>query len=321
MNELIGNTPLIKINYLYQEKKYHLYAKLEYYNLTGSIKDRMVLFLLTKAKENGLLKDGMPIIEATSGNTGISLAAIGAYLKHKVIIFMPKWASRERVLLMESYGAKVHLVSKEEGGFQACIKKADELAKELNGYRPNQFENTENINAHYLTTGIEILKDLSSITGFISGIGSGGTLMGVGKRLKEVNPKIKIIAMEPDSLPLLKDNLAKGEHKIEGIGDDFIPSLVDTTLIDDVIDINDLDAINMSRKLAQNLGLGVGISSGANFLASVLAKEKYDGNMVTIFADDNKKYLSTDLTKTKNDDNPNFLSNQIHLIDYEFIRK
>jgi len=232
---------------------------------------------------------------------------------------MPNWVSRERVLLMESYGAKVHLVSKEEGGFEACIKMADELAKQINGYRPSQFDNIENMNAHYYTTGDEIMKQLPSVTGFISGIGSGGTLMGVGKRLKEVSEKIKVITMEPDNLPLLRDNLAKGEHKIEGIGDDFIPSLVDINQIDDIIDVNDLDAINMSRKLAKELGLGVGISSGANFLASVLANEKYEGEMVTIFADDNKKYLSTDLSKEIDDDS-NLLSNQIQLIDYEIIK-
>ncbi len=319
MKELIGSTPMIKINYNYKGIKSHLYAKLEYYNLTGSIKDRMALFILKKAKEDGILKDKMPLIEATSGNTGISLAALGAYFNHPVIIFMPNWVSRERVLLMESYGAKVHLVSKEEGGFEACIKMADELAKQINGYRPSQFDNIENMNAHYYTTGDEIMKQLPSVTGFISGIGSGGTLMGVGKRLKEVSEKIKVIAMEPDNLPLLRDNLAKGEHKIEGIGDDFIPSLVDINQIDDIIDVNDLDAINMSRKLAKELGLGVGISSGANFLASVLANEKYEGEMVTIFADDNKKYLSTDLSKEIDDDS-NLLSNQIQLIDYEIIK-
>ena len=255
----------------------------------------------------------MPIVEATSGNTGISFSALGKYYKHDVHIFMPDWVSSERINIMKLYGAKVYLVSKEEGGFKECIKRADELAKKINGFRPNQFDNIKNIEAHYNTTGKEILDKINNIDCFVSGIGTGGTLMGVSKRLKEYNKNIKVIAIEPDTLPILTKGEYNGSHKIEGIGDDFIPSLVVENEIDNVIDINDNDAINMSRKLASTFGLGVGISSGANFLGSVLSG--YD-NVVTIFTDDLKKYLSTDLSKEINKDK-NLISNNIELVSME----
>jgi len=313
---LIGNTPMIKINYEINGKIKSIYTKLEYYNLTGSIKDRMVYYIICKAKENKMLKDNQPIIEATSGNTGISLAAIGSYFNHKVHIFMPEWVSVERKKLMEMYGAEVHLISKEEGGFLKCIEEADKLALEINGFRPNQFSNYDNVLAHYETTGKEIINQLPDVKYFVSGIGTGGTLIGIGKRLKEKN--VKIYAFEPDSLALITKGINKGEHKIEGIGDDFIPKIVDLDIIEDIFLINDLDSINMARKLAKELGLGVGISSGANLLASILLNEKVNDKIVTVFPDDNKKYLTT-LLSDKIDNNPNFLSNKIKLINYEMV--
>ena len=321
MKKLIGNTPLIKICNQYKNEIKNIYTKLEYYNLTGSIKDRMVEYIISKAKEKGLLKDNMPIIEATSGNTGISLAAIGSYYKHPVYIFMPNWVSMERVKIMESFGAKVFLVSKEEGGFIECIKRAKKLANDINGFLTNQFANKDNIDAHYQTTALEIINGMQgkSYGGFISGIGTGGTLMGVGKRLKEFDERIIITALEPDKLPILSKGINFGSHKIEGIGDDFVPDLVDFNLIDDIILINDDDAINMARKLAKELGLGVGISSGANMLGAIILQEKINKEVVTIFPDDNKKYLSTDLLKAI-DLNPNFLSNQIKLLNYVVIK-
>lgn len=316
IENLIGNTPMIKIKYRYQNKENAVYAKLEYYNYTGSIKDRVAYYIITKSKELGLLKDGQSIVEATSGNTGISLAAIGALTHHPVHIFMPDWASVERIRIMELFGANVYLVSKEEGGFREAIRRSEEYAKKIDGFLPKQFENTLNIEAHYLTTAKEIIESLPNIDTFVSGIGTGGTLIGVAKYLKEYRSDIKIVALEPDKMPLLSGKEIIGNHKIEGIGDDFIPSLVDSKRIDKVVLINDDDAINMSRLLAKNLGLGVGISSGANFLASVLAGGKC---VATIFADDFKKYLSTDLAK-EIDDNPKFLSNQIELIGIEVLR-
>lgn len=316
--DLIGSTPMIKITYLDRGVKKHICTKLEYYNITGSIKDRMVEYVLHEAKRNGVLKDHMPIIEATSGNTGISLAALGAYYKHPVIIFMPDWCSKERVQLMKSFGAEVHLISKEEGGFKRCIKEADLLAKTLNGYRMNQFSNNDNKLAHYYTTALEIIRSVPEVSSFTSGIGTGGTLMGIGTKLKEYNHDIKIIALEPSKMALLSGSNVLEHHKIEGIGDDFIPELVDKNIIDDVYKIDDEDAINMARLLARKLGLGVGISSGANFLSAILVNRNYDGVCVTVFPDDNKKYLSTSLVEPISNCE-HFISNEIELLDYEIL--
>lgn len=315
MDNLIGNTPLIKITYKYNDVVRSMYAKLEYYNYTGSIKDRIAYYIINKSYEDGTLKKGMPIIEATSGNTGISFSALGRYYGHDVHIFMPDWVSNERKNIMKFYGAKVYLVSRDEGGFKECIKRADELSKKINGFRPNQFDNIKNVEAHYKTTGMEILNKVDNVEAFVSGIGTGGTLMGVGKRLKEYDNSKKIIAIEPDTLQILSKGDINGTHKIEGIGDDFIPSLVDRKLIDDIISINDEDAINMSRLLAKKFGLGVGISSGANFLGCVLSG--YD-NASTVFTDDMKKYLSTDLTNDL-DLKEDLISNKITLINMEFV--
>lgn len=315
----IGNTPMIKISYKNGEKINHIYAKLEWYNPTGSIKDRVAYYIINRAKESGKLKEKMPIIEATSGNTGISLSALGAYYKHPVYIFMPDWASAERVKLMKSYGANVTLVSKEEGGFKECLKRAEQLAKELDGLWTNQFSNIDNLLAHYETTGEEIIKQLpEKVSAFISGVGTGGTLIGVGKKLQKWDKNVKIIALEPEKMPLISQNKIIDNHKIEGIGDDFVPDLLDKNLLNEIILVSDEDAINMSRRLSKELGLGVGISSGANVIASVIHQEKEDKPVVTVFADDNKKYLSTDLSN-EIDENPDFISNKIELLGYEIV--
>ena len=319
--KLIGNTPMINIKYEYQGKKKNIYVKLEMFNLTGSIKDRVAYYIIKNAKERGVLKENMPIIEATSGNTGISLSALGAYYNHPVYIFMPEWASKERKELMNLYGANIKLISKEEGGFLECVKSAKDLTKKVNGFLANQFENEDNISAHYETTGKEILEQLEEkeIGGFISGVGTGGTLIGIGKRLKEKDSKIKIVALEPEKMPILSKGKIVGQHKIEGIGDDFVPDIFSENkdiIEKEIILINDDTAINMARKLSKELGLGVGISSGANFIGAVLLQEKLEKNVVTIFADDNKKYLSTEL-KNEKIENADFLSDKIKLLDYE----
>ncbi|MBQ2836094.1 MAG: cysteine synthase family protein [Clostridia bacterium] len=317
----IGNTLMIKINYEYKGRNKYIYTKLEYYNLTGSIKDRVAYYIINNAKKRGELKDGMPIIEATSGNTGIALAALGSFYNHPVYIFMPDWVSKERINLIKNYGANVILYSKEDGGFIRCVEEAKKMAKEQNAFLANQFASKDNFLAHYETTAEEIIKQLpEEIYGFISGVGTGGTLMGTGKRLKEQFKDLKIVAIEPDKMPIISQGKAISQHKIEGIGDDFVPDLVDRKAIDDVVLVNDDDAINMSRKLAKELGLGVGISSGANLIGSILLNEKIDLPVATVFADDNKKYLSTDLANDI-DENEGFLSNQIKLIDYEVINK
>ena len=316
---IVGNTPMIKINYRYKGQKNSLFAKVEYFNLTGSIKDRAAEYIIKNAKKRGELKEGMPIIEATSGNMGIALAALGSYYKHPVYIYMPDWVSKERIEIIKNYGAKVFLISKKEGGFIKCLSEAERKAKEVNGLLTNQFANNDNFLAHYETTGEEIVNQISEkIGGFVSGVGTGGTLMGVGKKIKEKFNDIKIVAIEPDKMPILSGGEIIGQHKIEGIGDDFIPDLVDINKIDKIMLINDDDAINMARKLAKELGLAVGISSGANFLGSIMLTDEIKSNVVTIFADDNKKYLSTELSKqvdTKNE----LISNQVELLNFEEI--
>ena len=312
IKNLIGNTPMIKIKVKYNKKIINVYAKLEYYNYTGSIKDRLAYYIINESYKENVLKKGMPIIEATSGNTGISFAALGAYYKHPAHIFMPDWVSQERINIMKLYGAHVHLVSKEEGGFKEAIKRADDLARKINGFRPDQFSNIKNIEAHYYTTGLEIINKIKKINLYVSGIGTGGTLIGIAKRIKEINNEAKVVALEPLQLPIMSKGITIGSHKIEGIGDDFIPSIVDKELIDDIITVDDEDAINMSRILARNFGLGVGISSGANLIGAVVSAKNND-NVVTIFADDFKKYLSTDLTKNINLD-PNLISNNIEIL-------
>ena len=318
IENLIGNTPMIKIKVKYKNKTINVFAKLEYYNYTGSIKDRLAYYIINQSYQDGSLKKGMPIVEATSGNTGISFAALGAYYNHDVHIFMPDWVSQERINIMKLYGAKVYLVSKEDDGFREAIRRADKLAKEINGFRPDQFNNIKNIEAHYNTTGLEIVNTVDNINRFVSGIGTGGTLIGIAKRIKETYPEAKIIALEPKQLPIMTNGITTGSHKIEGVGDDFIPSIVDESLIDEIVIIDDEDAINMSRILAKKFGLGVGMSSGANLLAAVISARSND-NVVTVFADDFKKYLSTDLKKEINNDS-NLLSNQIKIISIKSIK-
>ena len=314
MENIIGKTPMIQIKYKYQGNQRYIYAKLEAFNMTGSIKDRMASYIIQRAKQRKELKPGQAIVEATSGNTGISLSAIGAKENHPVYIFMPDWVSEERVKIMESYGATVKLFSAQQGGFRRCIQEAQYYASKINGFYVNQFANRDNVMAHYQTTGLEILEQVHEpIGGFVSGIGTGGTLMGVGRRLKKQDPSIVLAAIEPDKMPLLSKNRAIGQHKIEGIGDDFIPEIVDRNMIDTVIVINDDDAVNMARLIAKKLGLGVGISSGANFLGAVILREKIDLPVVTVFPDDNKKYLSTDLAKNV-DNSEGMISNHVELV-------
>ena len=311
IDKLIGNTPMVKIRVKYNERLINVFAKLEYYNYTGSIKDRLANYIIKESYKDGTLIPGMPIIEATSGNTGISFAALGAFYGHPVHIFMPDWVSSERIKIMKLYGAKVYLVSKDDGGFKEAIRRADQLSLEINGFRPDQFNNMKNIEAHYFGTAGEILNQVDNINAFVSGIGTGGTLIGISKRLKEDYPNMKVIALEPKQLPILSLGKSEGSHKIEGIGDDFIPDIVDKSVIDKVVVVDDVDAINMSRILAKKFGLGVGISSGANLVASVLSEEE---NVVTIFADDMKKYLSTELSNEFNGDS-DLISNKIEILD------
>lgn len=320
LSGMIGNTPLLEINLKYKNEERTIYAKAEHYNLTGSIKDRMALHIIKKSYELGRLKPEDTIVEATSGNTGIAFSAIGRALGHKVTIFMPDWMSQERINLMKSYGADIQLVSKEEGGFLGSISKAEELANtDENVFLPCQFSNTDNCEAHYTTTGPEIWHQLQKLNikpdAMVAGVGTGGTIMGAGRYLKEKNPDIKLYPLEPSNSPTLSTGYQVGKHRIQGISDEFIPSIVKLEKLDDIIHVDDGDAIIMAQKLASTLGLGVGISSGANLLGAIIAQEKLgkDSIIVTIFADDNKKYLSTDLMKEE-PIGKDFLSPDIELI-------
>lgn len=325
LSSLIGNTPVLAIDFLYKGKKRTIYAKAENHNMTGSIKDRMAFHIIKKAIESEVLQPGMPIIEATSGNTGISFSAIGRALGHPVTIFMPDWMSMERINLIKGFGADIKLVSKEQRGFLGSIEMADEMAEAINGFRPQQFSNMDNAEAHFETTGIELYWQLKyrhlEIDAFVAGVGTGGTVMGVGRYLKEQNRNVKVHPLEPSNSPTLSTGYKVGKHRIQGISDEFIPSIVDLEFLDDIVEVDDGDAIIMSQKLAE-IGIGVGISSGANFLGALMLLEKMDANAVvaTVFSDDNKKYLSTDLLRQEPSKN-SFLSRDVELIGFTSFKR
>jgi len=319
---LVGNTPLLAINFEFRGRHRRIFAKAENFNFTGSIKDRMALHILRTASAGGNLKPGAPIAEATSGNTGISFAALGRSLGHPVTIFMPNWMSQERKDLIRSFGAEIRLVSPEEGGFLGSIKMSEDwAARTPNGFLPCQFTNETNVEAHYLSTGPEILGQLQARglkpDAFVAGVGTGGTVMGVGRFLKEQLPGVKVHPMEPENSPTLRTGCKIGKHRIQGISDEFIPAIVKLDLLDEIVSVDDGDAILMAQKLAR-IGLGVGISSGANFLAALMAQEKLgpEAVVVTIFSDDNKKYLSTDLMRDE-PVKPGFLSSEIDVMSFD----
>src|SRR5512137_1915938 len=302
LTSLIGNTPLLEIEFLNKGRLSKVYAKAEYLNMTGSIKDRMALHIIRSAYERGVLQPGAPIFEATSGNTGIAFCAIGRALGHPVTIFMPDWMCHERIELIRSLGATIRLVSHEEGGFLGSIRLSEEAAASTpDGFLPRQFSNADNIAAHETTTGPEIYWQLRlrglAPDAFVAGVGTGGTVMGAGRFLRSVFPRVRIHPLEPSNSPTLSTGHKVGKHRVQGISDEFIPAIVDLSYLDAVVAVDDGDSIVMAQKLASELGLAVGISSGANFLGAVMLQEELgrDSVVVTVFSDDNKKYLSTDL--------------------------
>jgi len=304
LHRLVGNTPLLAIEYLWSGEPRTVYAKCEMVNLTGSIKDRMALHILERAYAEGRLAPGDTIVEATSGNTGISFAAIGRALGHPVTIFMPEWMSRERRELIASFGATIVPVSRAEGGFLGSIRLAQELAaRDPRAFLPGQFSNDANPAAHEATTGPEILEQLAgarcSPDAFVAGVGTGGTVMGVGRYLKRWSSSTRVHPLEPAESPTLSTGHKNGQHRIQGISDEFIPAVVDLSALDQVVAIHDGDAILMAQKLACEVGLGVGISSGANLAGAIELQSRMgsDAVVVTVFPDSNKKYLSTDLLR------------------------
>ncbi len=303
---VVGNSPLFVIDFKYKGKERKIYAKSEHFNITGSIKDRMALYILQHAYETGAIKPGDTIVEATSGNTGIAFSAIGKALGHNVRIAMPDWMSKERVDIIQSLGAEIIPVSKGQGGFLGSIRITEEIhAKEPNIFLPRQFANEGNVEAHMRTTGPEFWHQLQQHgvipDAFVAGVGTGGTVMGVGSYLRSMNPNMKVYPMEPLESPTLSTGYKVGNHRIQGISDEFIPSIVKLDQLDEVIMVSDGDSILMAQQLARKLGLAVGISSGANFLAALVAQEKLGENAVvaTVFSDCNKKYLSTDLMRNE----------------------
>jgi cysteine synthase A len=322
LRNLVGNTPLLAVDCTFRGRPRTVYAKAENLNMTGSIKDRMALHILSRGYERGLLAPGARIVEATSGNTGISFAAIGRALGHPVTIFMPDWMSEERKSLIKSLGADIRLVSREEGGFLGSIARAEELAATCEGaFLPRQFENDDNCAAHWSATGPEIWWQMRFRglvpDAFVAGVGTGGTIMGAGRYLREKNPAIRLHPLEPANSPTLTTGHKVGKHRIQGISDEFIPRIVKLDSLDRVVAVDDGDAILMAQKLAETLGIGVGISSGANFLGALLVAEEMgeDAVVATVFPDDNKKYLSTDLLRQE-PDGKEFLSPHVELLGF-----
>ena len=266
VRHMIGRTPLLALNLRFQGNACRVFAKAEYFNLTGSIKDRMALHILESAVQSGDLAPGGTIVEATSGNTGIAFAALGAAMGEKVVIYMPDWMSSERKALIQSYGAQIRLVSQEEGGFLGSIAMTQKLAQETPlVFLPRQFENEANVQAHALSTGPELLAQLASLglkpDAFVAGVGTGGTVMGVAQALRAACPRVKVHPLEPAESPTLSTGHKVGRHRIQGVSDEFIPSICKISDLDDVIAVHDGDAILMAQRLAQELGLGVGIST------------------------------------------------------------
>lgn len=298
--QLIGDTPLLNLVHL--QKKYDLdatiLAKIEFFNPAGSVKDRVAKAMIDDAENKGLLKPGSVIIEPTSGNTGIGLALMAVVRGYRIIIVMPETMSVERQKLMKAYGAEL-ILTDGAGGMAAAIAKAEELAKEIpNSFIPGQFKNPANVDAHRMTTGPEIWEDTDGkIDIFVAGVGTGGTITGVGQYLKSKNPEIRVVAVEPAASPVLSKGIA-GAHKIQGIGAGFVPEILDTNIYDEIIPVENEDAFDMGRHIGRTEGILVGISAGAATWAAVqLAKrpENKGKNIVVLLPDTGDRYLSTSM--------------------------
>lgn len=293
--ELVGNTPLVKVNNLVDKTSAEIYVKLEKFNPGGSVKDRAALGMIEKAEELGVLTENSVIIEPTSGNTGIAIAMIGRLKGYKVIIVMPETMSKERRDAIKSYGAEL-ILTEGAKGMKGAIDKAEELVKEKGYFMPQQFENVANPDKHYATTAEEILKDIPDLDVFVAGVGTGGTITGVGRKLKEMKSDIKVIAIEPFQSSVLSGG-NPGPHKIQGIGAGFIPSIFDKEIVDEIIKVKDEDAFYAARQYADKEGALIGISSGAALWAAMeIAKKIGLGKKIVVIAPDGgEKYFSMGL--------------------------
>jgi len=308
MLKLIGNTPIVRLSKLDEKYPFEIWGKCEFMNPSGSVKDRMAYYMIREAEKRGELKPGMTILVPTTGNTGIAFSAIGTYLGYEILIVMPVEMSYERKLLDMLYGAKLIYTPGGESDAMGAVEYCRKLAKENPGkyWVAEQWEDEANVKAHYETTGREIVEQLGKdIKLFVAGIGTGGTLIGTAKRLKEANTNVKIVAMEPAECPTAASwfwdkGEAWGRHEIEGIGDGLVPGIIERhkELIDDFVLVSSDEAVDMARKLARIEGLGLGISSGANVVAAIRASEKLgvkEGKVVTILPDYAARYFSTRL--------------------------
>jgi len=305
MLEIIGNTPLLKLTKVTEDLPFEVWAKVEFLNPSGSVKDRIALYMIRAAEKSGKLKPGMTLVIPTTGNTGIAFAAVGSYLGYKVMIVIPEEMSKERMLILRAYGAKLlHTPGGESDVFHS-LEYSKKLAEKYSDkyYFFDQWSDEENVKAHYETTGKEILEQTGGkVDAFVTGVGTGGTLIGVAKRLKEHNPNVYTAGVEPAECPMI--SLGKwGKHEIEGIGDGFVPEIIKRykNLIDDWILISSNEAIQMARRLAREEGLFLGISSGANVLAAIKLGQKLNlsknQKIITILPDYGARYLSTRLVK------------------------
>lgn len=296
ISELVGNTPIVRLNSIKEEGMAEILVKIESFNPSGSVKDRASLYMIEAAEKEGILTKGGTIIEPTSGNTGVGLAMIGAAKGYNVILVMPDTMSVERRKLMQGYGAKI-ILTEGKYGMKGSVELAEKLAKENNYFMPNQFKNKNNLTAHYETTAVEILNATDgNIDAFVAGVGTGGTISGAGKRLKEYNKDILIVAVQPSKSPVLTGGQPSG-HKIQGIGANFVPDIFDNNIVDEILSIDEEIAYSYAKKLASDEGILCGISSGANVVAAIIiAKKLGEGKRVlTVLPDTGERYLSTEL--------------------------
>ena len=293
--ELIGNTPVLRVNNMTDENEGEVFIKLEKFNPGLSIKDRAALGMIEKAEKDGILKSGSVIVEPTSGNTGIGIALVGKLKGYKVVIVMPETMSKERRDMIKAYGAELVLTEGKKG-MKGAIEMAEQLVKEKGYFMPQQFENKANPQKHYETTAEEILRDIPDIDVFVAGVGSGGTIVGVGRKLKELKPDVKVVAVEPEKSPVLSGG-NPGAHKIQGIGAGFVPGVYSKDIVDEIFEVSDEDSYKVAKEFATKEGVLIGISSGAALYAGIEIAKKLgrDKKIVVISPDGGEKYFSSGL--------------------------